>query len=1564
MIDVQVPGFGLIQFPDGTPSSVIQAAIQRKLQESKRAELAQIRDHGDIGHEDVGDEMKTSRWNMMPSVDEQSTSQRYLRETVLDRGFGAVVGGLESGAIQRGLGFAVGGGVGRKLGDMLPRIPEGTRAAMRENQAEAADDYMVAHPEGGLGRAVTLSLGDVGASVAGPQALLGAGAGALAGKAALGAGASPAAARVAGFAGGALEGGAQSYLDSPDLTPEARLKSVAIGAGLGGLGAMKGIKLPEDDGPMVAQRRAPAAPDPTQPRPPRLSEQELALYKQEQAAVPHVVQERMAAYEARGKQVTPEDVQSYSGVLLRQVDQKWAIRFAELAAQEDSSKVRIAADDLAVKLAPEVKAPPRVVKAFGQEFEVDFSNAELGAVGPLGKKPAAPQPARPSDSVIAHDITETSAPYSKRLKSFYDRFVEEFSDKEVGPGRMLRRHDLPAEAAHVDKLIAYNRAAVAAAELPLFQGVERFDPKTGMRTRTYDPLSAILGGHDDPAIRDLNDLMAAEHHLELVGRQERAALEYDMGRARRLEEMRQARMADKTSLRAMTGDIRDTRANELRSVRQAARAGGEARGRLAGERALRGEAEGLRQRAGHLDDEAVIAAERTREVGFDESSAEFAVASQYARRLLREELKNAVRKPAPGSVHGLTVAAGPRSPAAALQAEGAGRALARVAERMGLEEGRVAALLQGSRSLRGAAGSVELAAGRQGDAALNSLVSEAGVDLLGAARDSRHAITSAQRVAMGIRDEATRFRQRFPPVERPPDVDLHIDPEGTAAAKAILTDLHQRYGTDGAGRVAMFDQQGRNIPDRVREWSYHAVIQPLIDSGFLSQGQADAVMGKNERYAPFFRMMDEISADGTLEVLSGSTNAKPIRKISGGLGRTAEEIAAGVPLDANYARKIAPPLESFVQQAQKVTVFNRRQTIRNMLGDLAEVHPDTVGQEIVKVQGAGGPDSFPVYRDGKATYYKAPADVMMALQRLTPKQAGIVLQIGQAAARLSRAGNTLTPDFARNNFIKDQWSAAVYGREYGYIPFVDAVHGLFEIFRKGDAYLGFLSGSAMSEMVSYGREATLRTLDDVRGKGGAWGTFRRSWNAETNKVAKLIYPVLYPLETVSKYSELSTRVGAYRRAKLRGATDLDAAVFARDITLDFGRSGTFGQRWNGVEAFANANLQDVARFRKAMSNPRTAFGTTVKALTYITLPALINHFANTPDDDVAEQYKQEKLAFDRKQGPPPDALLKQHPELHYADLPEWEKVAFMHVGWREDGRPWRIPRVQGLLNLTFGYGVEKTLDAIKGSDPDAWKDIRNSLLQETPLRYLNPMEGFLPSAVQPIVEAGANYSAFKNGPVVPPSQNRVLPEDRFTDQTTSIARWGGRLTGTSPVKIDYLIRGYLGTMGVYAAQGASAGLDAAAGAMPGAAQAVGYSASQLPPLPTQAQDIPGVKGSVGSPSTGFASKPVSDLYTVAQVASQAKESYDNALETGDALNAARIMREHPELMVLDALEDGVKQLRELRKERQAVRHDTSLTPQQRLDALMKIDLLVTQIAGARMLGVAEELSGVGKKLSY
>ncbi len=1031
-----------------------------------------------------------------------------------------------------------------------------------------------------------------------------------------------------------------------------------------------------------------------------------------------------------------------------------------------------------------------------------FSSGESGAIGPLGR-PKAATPQTPAERVIRYGDVPRE-PLRDRLRKAGDRLIDQLSDKEDAPVRLLRRAELPDAARQIERYIGRARGASRIARLALLKGVRRFDPVTGNTTRVHDSLNAVIGGLDDVAERDLNNYMAARHHMELVARRDRAQLEYDMARAARLNDLRQTRRADADSLRRMAGDVRSARARELIVARRAARAQGQGEARLDVSRTI------------------------------------------------------------------------------------------------------------GTRALATNDRSLDRLAGRQGEAAGRAMGRQAAAAALapGAADRSRYSINAARRVAMGIRDQATRLYREHQRVDPHPDVRLDIDDEGTAIARQIIDDIEQRYGVTvdpatGTRRVNQLD----DIADGVRSWSTAAVIDQLDSVGYFRPGQRDALLAAGQQYAPFFRLLDEVAADP--QFVSGGTSSSPIKRISGGL-------SPKLP--------IAPPLESFIAQHQRVAVWVERQRINNLLGDYAEAHPDTVGAEIRQV--APGTDSrsytagtFTVFRDGQRIQYSGPDDLIRAVSHMAPEQANVFLQAGIAAARLLRSGATLTLDFAVRNFLRDQFSASAYGSEFRYRP-TDFFAGLWAQTRFASPELRTFvddweaAGGALSDYISIERPDIQYDVRSVRNT-----TTRQQlltdWHAEQNKIVKyVLYPVLKPMEAASSRVEQATRIGAYRRAKLGGASDLEGGFYSRNITLDFGRSGTLGQRWNSVEAFANASLQDVARFSRAMRE--RPISTTMQAAAYITLPALATW-----------------------------AAYKDDPQ--YQALPEWERAAFLHVHKLDDGRWVRIPRPQGLLNLTYGYGIVKMLDAARGRLDEPVNELLAVLFNETPLRFSpiqpDPTMGgstrgsfeAIPSALQPAMEAAAGeggWSSFRQSPIVPAGmQDSLLPEDRAGDTTTTTARLIGRKMGVAPLKVDSLIRGY------------GAGLSYSL--VQGVEKLTGVG-NDLPPLPSTAKEIPGVGGLISGPSYGFATQPVQDFYALESQATAAAGSLRQAAEQGRVFDYQRILREHPEWQLADQLAKSRRELKELRDYRRDIRTNKSLTPEMRFDMLLKVDQAVTQIAAGQM----------------
>jgi hypothetical protein len=74
---------------------------------------------------------------------------------------------------------------------------------------------------------------------------------------------------------------------------------------------------------------------------------------------------------------------------------------------------------------------------------------------------------------------------------------------------------------------------------------------------------------------------------------------------------------------------------------------------------------------------------------------------------------------------------------------------------------------------------------------------------------------------------------------------------------------------------------------------------------------------------------------------------------------------------------------------------------------------------------------------------------------------------------------------------------------------------------------------------------------------------------------------------------------------------------------------------------------------------------------------------------------------------------------------------------------------------------------------------------------------YLPQAIKPFVETETNFSLFTRRPIVGQGLEGVAPQYQIGPGTSTAAAALGSQLGMSPLKIDHLIQGYTGTMGMY-----------------------------------------------------------------------------------------------------------------------------------------------------------------------
>jgi hypothetical protein len=129
---------------------------------------------------------------------------------------------------------------------------------------------------------------------------------------------------------------------------------------------------------------------------------------------------------------------------------------------------------------------------------------------------------------------------------------------------------------------------------------------------------------------------------------------------------------------------------------------------------------------------------------------------------------------------------------------------------------------------------------------------------------------------------------------------------------------------------------------------------------------------------------------------------------------------------------------------------------------------------------------------------------------------------------------------------------------------------------------------------------------------------------------------------------------------------------------------------------------------------------------------------------------------------------------------------------------WLLPFVGARVPIPFEVGVlfkvipERILEYSFGDDTG--KDLSESMGRALKSTFaFNP----IPQTFLPLEEARTNYSFFTGRPIVGQGMEGVAPEYQVGPSTTKIAQSIGNSLGVSPMKVDHVIQGYTGTMGMY-----------------------------------------------------------------------------------------------------------------------------------------------------------------------
>lgn len=748
--------------------------------------------------------------------------------------------------------------------------------------------------------------------------------------------------------------------------------------------------------------------------------------------------------------------------------------------------------------------------------------------------------------------------------------------------------------------------------------------------------------------------------------------------------------------------------------------------------------------------------------------------------------------------------------------------------------------------------------------------------------------------------------------------DLDIRAKGGAAKTALSDD-------EVAATVATLraDTRVAQAAQRLQDMAVD-LLEKRLDAGLITPEQFAAIRASEDYYTPFLReMVNDPSV--TLPATKGgmfSVKGSGVKRMD----RTQEVI-----------EQLADPVEVLTKAALNTFRDVSKQRVNNVLLELADAGALPFVRQVPNSTGASAaPGTFQTMRQGMLLTYRVDdKDLLRVLADLPPRADGPVMRFAKGLKAVKTAGVTLLPDFSVANVIRDValsgiqrpdfWARGV--REGATGAALGGVAGVVGTDRPEDAVKNFLTGAGLGAGAGVYARPLIETLGAMRSivqNDAAYQQFLRDGSAtegffvRTPTDAKRVLDhirtsgafdpktIVSPrswmdaLRFIGSVGEQSTRLAAYNQVKGMGGSAGEAARAAQDRTLRFANVGSSSKTLAALTPFWNAKVQGWDKLVRLLGGANRKQTAAAGAM-MLTAPTLALWSVN-----------------------------KDNPA--YWERPTWEKNLFWLVP-KGDGEFWRVPKPFE-IGFLFASLPERMLDyaAQTGADLPGFGPVASAAPEVAePGRLLGraaaDMAGATFEGTVPIPEVASipmqvllDKDLFRNRRIV--SNPRVSPELQTTPESSALARALSKV-GVSPEQTDFAVRSAFGTAGSEASKLVDAG-----------ARALGVPASTgdgRPPFLGRfaTRFVTGAEG-----QTDIEAAARERIRRVQQVESDYAEmekrgASDTELDT--------FVRTHADdLAVLDDLKAVQKALDQFTRDRNAIRRDPSITPEERRELLRQI----------------------------
>jgi hypothetical protein len=385
-----------------------------------------------------------------------------------------------------------------------------------------------------------------------------------------------------------------------------------------------------------------------------------------------------------------------------------------------------------------------------------------------------------------------------------------------------------------------------------------------------------------------------------------------------------------------------------------------------------------------------------------------------------------------------------------------------------------------------------------------------------------------------------------------------------------------------------------------------------------------------------------------------------------------------------------------------------------------------------------------------------PADLLVKGMEGIPTQMPFLLKVMSMPAQLLRKSVTLSPLYMAKQLFRDSLAAPI------------------------------ISGANFTPIVGALREINGTAKEALERRGITGGQQFKGTSEDLSKILRDItegqpgwMQALGKFEALGMEADALTRRAQYNSYIEQGMSEMEATLMALE-SMNFNKRGASPSVHvaNALIPFFNAQIQGLNVLYKAMFG-KMPFNDQLRIREKMLMrggmmAAATLIYAVMMEDD--EAYK--NATPDQKYG-------NWFVRLPGLDEPIKIPVPF-EIGYLFKSIP------EALYNImTTEHGGEEAVKAFK-----------QILLQTVP----GGSSYGIPQAVKPAIEVGLGKSFYTGRDILSAREKQLLPEEQYRANTTEAAKALGSGLGISPIKIEALVSGYTGTMGLAFLQALSFGV--------------------------------------------------------------------------------------------------------------------------------------------------------------